>query len=52
MTTEALIQDPDALTFLEGECTTLLTSDYKKILVELIASCLALGETEPECRAQ
>ena len=46
------IQDPDALTFLDGDCTAILTSDYKKILIELISACLALGGSEGECRAR
>lgn len=46
------IQDPDALTFLDGECVTLTTKDFGAILVELIAACLALGGTEQECRAK
>lgn len=46
------IQDPDALTFLDGDCVTLTTKDFRAILVELIAACLALGGTEAECRAK
>lgn len=46
------IQDhPDAQTVHEGTCTTLLSSDYKNILVELVTACLATGGTETECRA-
>lgn len=32
-------------------CTTLLTRDYKRIVVELVAACIAFGGTDEECRA-
>lgn len=31
-------------------CLTLLDDDYRKILVELKAACLAFGQTAKECR--
>lgn len=34
------------------QCTTILTRDYKRILVELVAACLAFGGTDEECRAK
>lgn len=44
------IQDPAAQTSHDGECTTLLSSDYKKLLIELVAACLGTGGTDAECR--
>lgn len=33
-------------------CITLLDDDYKKILVELKAACLAVGQSAKECRTE
>lgn len=43
------VQDPEGLPFLQDECTTILSRDYQKILVELVAACLAFGGTDDEC---
>lgn len=47
--TSCQARDGTGQTFPET-CTTLLTRDYKRILVELVAACIAFGGTDHACR--
>lgn len=46
------LKNQDGKVVQSRSCLTLLEDDYKKIMVELKASCLAFGQSARECRTE